>query len=255
MMFQIFASYLTLTNAFASVDGLDKLAFAVPPTFGSYDLQRKVTGPEPIFNLEETCFSSNLQDDSKVVYQVGAISEEVMSCSEAFEMHKSMYSGDVCDFGYPINDERDTLLDRCGATFCSECAQVENSDEDLIYAKEVYGDDWGYMAAPGFEISTEGKKSEVQGMAAPLPEVDFDDAALPSLQVPDVDPVVMPKSMFPPMPAVESETDGLEAPQVQDTPVEGKLDAMEAPLMQETTSMVPPGLESAPKRLSRYNEL
>ena len=65
------------------------------------------------------------------------------------------------------------------------------------------------------------------------------------------------------MPAVDKykmllsheEVEGIEAPQFQDTPIEGSL---EAPMMNEQISMVPPGLESTdrvPKRLVNYQHL
>jgi hypothetical protein len=247
-MLQLFAAYLTLTNAFADFHSVDDLSFAPPPAFGSYNLRKQVKTPQPLINLEETCFSSKLQDDSFVTYQAGSFSENV-SCSEAYEMMASMYSTDVCSFAYAINDEQDTLLDRCGKTFCSECAQVENTNEDLINAKEVYeASNIGFNMAPGFEYShSEGKQMEVQGMAAPLPATDkvaVDDASLPALEVP-----MMPA----PIPAFDIvEVEGIEAPQFQDTPIDGSL---EAPMMNEQISMVPPGLESTertPQRLNRY---
>lgn len=243
-MLQLFAAYLTLTNAFAGFQSVDDLSFATPPAFGSYNLRKQVKTPQPLINLEETCFSSKLQDDSFVIYQAGSFSENV-SCSEAYEMMASMYSTDVCSFAYAINDEQDTLFDRCGKTFCSECAQVESTvNEDLIYAKEVYeASNIGFNMAPGFEYSqSEGKQMEVQGLAAPLPKTEnfVDDASLPAIEV--------PLSATPAFDVVEVE--GIEAPQFQDTPIEGSL---EAPM--NTISMVPPGLEStdrAPKRLNRY---
>lgn len=249
-MLQLFAAYLTLTNAFSDVEDL---TFAIPPSFGSYNLQKQEK-KLPLINLEETCFSSKLQDDSTVAYQVGGFSE-TLSCAEAFEMHKSMYSGDVCNYGYHLNDEQDTLLDRCGETFCSECAQVENTDEDIIYAKEVFEDDIGYAMAPGFEISpSEGKEAEVQGIAAPIPRGDFDDASLPnSLPVIDVEPKAMPALI--PSSDDYAVVEGMEAP-LQDTAVEGHLDA---PMMQVEMSMVPPGFEAedvqqaSKLRLNRYS--
>jgi len=272
-MLQLFVASLTLTNALSNVESLEDLVFASAPAFGSYVLQKQVNNPQPLINLEETCFSSNLQDDSEVTYQVGLLSE-TLSCSDAFEMQASMYSGDVCNFDYPINNNQDTLLSSCGKTFCSECAQVENTKEDLIYAKEVYETlDVGFDMAPGFEYSSSGSLSapvegktmmEVQGMAAPAPSgsmvPDLDDAALPSLEVPDEPLVQEAKAMTAPLPATADteEVVGIEAPKFQDTPIEVSL---EAPMMEDKSSMVPPGLEApeapsdartAPKRLNRY---
>jgi len=237
--------------------GINDLLFANAPVFGSYDLRKRASSI-PSINLEESCYSSNLQDDSEVGpktdnYQVGDVFE-TLSCSEAFEMHKSMYSGDVCNFGYQLNDQSETLLDRCGETFCSECAQVENTNiinEDLIYAKEIYENELGYEMAPGFEISySQGKKQGLVGMAAPTPMADFDDVSLPSL------PAQPAKSMPAPLliPDVNDVVvEGMQAPSFQDTAFEENL---EAPMMQVKTSMVPPGTEtndvSKPQRLSRY---
>lgn len=254
-MLQLFVAGLTLTNEFSLFDSVDDVAFAAPPVFGSYDLQEQADlkpEPLPLINLEETCFSSNLQDDPEVAYQIPEFSEEVLSCSEAFEMHQSMYSGNVCSFAYPLNGEEDTLLDRCGKTFCSECTQVENDNEEFIYAKEVY-DDIGYALAPGFAISPSEGKHSVQGLAAPIPVEDIgmaapmkdlDDASLPSLVMPqDVDPVDVPQAMYAP----------IDAEVGNDTPIEVSL---EAPMMHTETSMVPPGLASGnswPKqRMNRY---
>lgn len=263
-MLQLFVTSLTLTNAFTILDSVEEAVFAAPPAFGSYSLQKQVDEfpePLPLINLEETCeFSSNLQDDANIFYAVSGLSEEVLSCTEAFEMHKSMYSSDVCNFAYPLNDDQDTLLNRCGKTFCSECTQVENAIEEPVYGKEVSEDQ--YVMAPGFEISPAEGKHSFQGMVAPVPVADtgmvaptpmeaLDDATLPSLLVPDVDPVVSPKAMAAPLP--NTEVVGIEAPtpMFQDTPVEASL---EAPMM-PSSSMVPPGITS-PKRLNRYqNEL
>jgi len=285
-MLQLFVAYLTLANAFSNVESLEDLVFASAPAFGSYVLQKQVNNPQPLINLEETCFSSNLQDDSEVTYQVGLLSE-TLSCSDAFEMQASMYSGDVCNFDYPINNNQDTLLSSCGKTFCSECAQVENTKEDVIYAKEVYETlDVGFDMAPGFEYSSsssslfapvEGKtmslEVEVQGIAAPMPSAASmvvpdllgDDDALPSLEVPDELLVQEEaKAMIAPLPAPADteEVVGIEAPKLQDTPIEVSL---EAPMTEDSSSsMVPPGLEvapeaqsgarTAPKRLNRYHQ-
>eukprot|EP00492_Amphilonche_elongata_P000265 TRINITY_DN1133_c0_g1_i1.p1 TRINITY_DN1133_c0_g1~~TRINITY_DN1133_c0_g1_i1.p1 ORF type:complete len:230 (-),score=35.58 TRINITY_DN1133_c0_g1_i1:78-707(-) len=164
-------------------------------------------------------------------------------------MHESIHSIEVCNVAYPINDEQHTLVNRCGKTFCSKCAQVED-----IVAKDVYEEDFGVVFAPGFEFfGTEGKESQIViGMAPPMGVID--DADLPSLPVPDFEPVTLPQNIDPivdsmPAPALpKMDVVGMEAPVFQDTANEATL---EAP-MNENTSMVPPGLEKK-ARMSRYS--
>lgn len=230
-MLQLFAAYVYLTSAIAS---LEETAFAMPPAFGTYDLRKQTHNPQPLINLEETCVSSNLQDVTQVIYQVDGLPAETLSCSEAFEMHRRMYSEDVCDFAYHINDDEHTLLEECGKTFCSQCSQVEIDDEDVIVGKEAY--EINYIPAPGFEMSYKVKQTEniIQGMAAPMPMNSIDDASLPSLN--DDDEI----AMLAPLPA-QTVVVGIEAPSL-DTSLE---ESLEAPMMKLKTSMVPPGLESA----------
>jgi len=241
MMLQLFATSLIFSNAFV-LDSVEDAVFAVPPSFGSYDLHKKVDDPHffPLIDLEETCFSSDMQFDSAMVSYKTGYSEEFLSCADAFEMHESMYSIEVCNVAYPINDEQHSLVNRCGKTFCSKCAQVKD-----IVAKEVYEEDMGVVFAPGFELfGTEGKESQIViGMAPPMGVID--DADLPSLPVPDFEPVTLPQNIDPivasmPAPAFpKMDVVGMEAPVFQDTANEATL---EAP-MNENTSMVPPGLE------------
>jgi len=259
-MLQLFVTSLILTSAeLTSIEKIEDLAFAAAPAFGSYILQEQAKEQLflPMINLEETCVSSN-KDDSSVIYSDAGISEEV-SCSDAFEMHKSMYSGDACIYAYPINDEQDTLIERCGETFCSECFQVEDTNEEIIEEKEVFENNVPFEMAPGFEYSLPEAKSSVKGMPAPLPmkDIEIDDASLPSLLVPDYDPTVsslevdtevLPEAM--PAPTTEKvDVVGMAAPEVQDTLID---DSLDAPMMLEPTAMVPPGI-SGKERLSRYN--
>jgi len=234
-MLQLFAAYVSFTAATAS---LEEMAFAMPPAFGTYDLRKHTNNPQPLINLEETCLSSNLQDVSQVIYQVDGLPAEILSCSEAFEMHRRMYSEDVCDFAYHLNDEEQTLLEECGKTFCSQCSQVENDDEDVIVGKEVY--EINYVPAPGFEMSYKVKQAEniIEGMAAPMPMNSIDDASLPSLN--DDEEI----AMIAPLPK-DSVVVGIEAPSL-DTTLE---ESLEAPMMKLKTSMVPPGLENASESL------
>jgi len=264
-MLQLFVTSLILARAnFIPFSSVDELAFAAPPAFGSYVLQQQAKEQIllPLINLEETCVSSN-KDDSSVTYSVGGSSEEV-SCSDAFEMHKSMYSGDACNYAYPINDEQDTLVQRCGETFCSECSQVEDSNEELIYVKEVFENDVPYEMALGFEYSMMDTKNSVKGIPAPLPmkDIEIDDASLPSLLIPDYDPTVASleidtekTSEVMPAPTTQNvDVVGMAAPGLQDTLID---DSLEAPMMLEPTAMVPPGF-SGKQRLNRYttgNEL
>jgi len=255
-MLQLFVTSLTLANA-NYFDSVEEIAFAAPPAFGSYVLQKQAKEQKilPLINLEETCVSSN-EDDSSVTYSIAGLSEEV-SCSEAFEMHKSMYSGDACTYAYPINDEQDTLVERCGETFCSECSQVEDTNEEIIYAKEVFENNVPYEMAVGFEYSMVEAKNSVKGIPAPLPmkDIEIDDASLPSI-IPDyylpissheIEPEVLPEAM--PAPVTQNvDVTGMAAPEVQDTPID---DSLEAPMMLEPTAMVPPGI-SGKKRLNRY---
>jgi len=260
MMLQLFVTSLILTSAeLTPIEKIEDLAFAAAPAFGSYILQEQVKEQKflPMINLEETCVSSN-KDDSSVTYSDAGISEEV-SCSDAFEMHKSMYSGDACVYAYPINDEQDTLVERCGETFCSECFQVEDTNEEVIYGKEVFENNVPFEMAPGFEYSPSEAKSSVTGMPAPLPmkDIEIDDASLPSLLVPGYDPTfssletepeALPEAMPAPM-TEKVDVVGLAAPEVQDTLID---DSLDAPMMLEPTAMVPPGI-SGKKRLNRYN--
>jgi len=258
MMLQLFVTSLILANAnIIPIDSVEEIAFAAAPAFGSYVLQKQTKEQVslPLINLEETCVSSN-EDDSSVTYSVAGFSEEV-SCSDAFEMHKSMYSGDACVYAYPIN-EQETLVERCGETFCSECSQVENTNEEILYVKEVFENNIPYEMAVGFEYSMMEAKNSVKGIPAPLPmkDIEIDDADLPSLLIPDYDPTVssleieaevLPAAMPAPMTQNVDEI-GLAAPGVQDTLID---DSLEAPMMLEPTAMVPPGI-SGKKRLTRY---
>lgn len=234
-MLQLFAAYSFFTTAFA---GVEDTVFAKPPAFGTYDLRKQMKN-QPFFNLEETCVSSNLWDAPQVIYQVNELEAETLSCSEAFKMHKRMYSEDVCSIAYHLNDQQETLLEICGKTFCSLCSQVENNDEDVTVGKEAA--EAYYIPAPGFEMSyVEGKQVEetiVQGMVAPMDGID--DASLPSLN--DVDENI---AMLAPLPDYD-EVAGIEAPEL-DTFLE---DSLEAPMMKLQTSMVPPGLEMASRSL------
>jgi len=260
MMLQLFVTSLTLARAnIIPINSIEELAFGSAPAFGSYILQERPKEQVyiPLINLEETCVSSN-EDDSSVTYSVAGSSEEV-SCSDAFEMHKSMYSGDACIYAYPINDEQDTLVERCGETFCSECSQVEDPNEELVYVKEVFENDVPYEMAVGFEYSMTEAKNSVKGIPAPLPmkDIEIDDADLPSLLIPDyeptvssleIDPEVLPEAMPAPM-TQNVDVVGLAAPGVQDTLID---DSLEAPMMLEPTAMVPPGM-SGKERLNRYH--
>jgi len=265
MMLQLFVTSLILARAdIIPIDSIEELAFAAAPAFGSYVLQKPAEEQEflPLINLEETCVSSK-KDDSSVTYLVNGIADEV-SCSDAFELHKSLYSGDACIYAYPINDEQDTLVERCGETFCSECSQVEDTNEELVYVKEVFESDAAFDMAVGFEFSSMEAKSSVQGIPAPVPvkDIEIDDADLPSLLIPDydptvssleVDPEIIPEAMPAPM-TQNVDVIGMAAPGIHDTLID---DSLEAPMMLEPTAMVPPGF-SGKQRLNRYttgNEL
>jgi hypothetical protein len=251
MMLQLLIASFTLsTEAFslfrhAGLSNSD-LVFRSPPVFGSYNLQntgvKQLTPPSMTF---DSCSSKQqegqIYDSDEVTYQQNGMDPEHLSCGEAFELHKSLYSADACSLSYPINENDDNLLDVCASTFCSKCNgdNVDTADAAT-----------GFVPAPGFEFSVLDQAKQTNSlepvMKFSLPSPTFNVAhpfVKQALEAPE-----LVKAMPAPMKTVDgneySQNDGLIPPpamkklQVLDTSVEVNLDASAM-----KSSMVPPGLE------------